>query len=358
MNTRPLAALAWLAACSGEPTAAERADEEYVRVPHDPFPQMQNHGVPPLTRVQVVTVTFAGSARRASAEAFGGFVVGSRWLQEISRDFGPVSATHLAKVVLPAPAATDDFAAILSAALASGAVPSAPGAVYLMYAPDPCGGGGRHGSIAIDGGRAPYAIVFGCDSSEIASHELAEILTDPWNLPLPDGGFLSGTHFDADSAPWVGEAADVCNASPLWTEGGFRLVPSWSNLAAASGGSPCVPYTPGRVYYNVSPSPAGPQLAPAGGRVIFTLTGWSTAPVLPWPLRVTIDVYGAHDFNPRPSLSASTIGNGERVFLTASIPRDTPSGARAVMRIHSGLDLELDGSRAFSNDWPVEIDVR
>src|SRR5213082_2467149 len=83
--------------------------------PHLAFPQMPNHGVAPFSRLQLVTVTFAGYPYRATVESFGDFVVHSQWLAAITQDYGPIAASHIAKLVLPAPAegAQTNFAALV-----------------------------------------------------------------------------------------------------------------------------------------------------------------------------------------------------------------------------------------------------
>src|SRR5439155_4397455 len=136
--------------------------------------------------------------------------------------------------------------------------------------------------------------------------------------------------------------------------GGFRFTAIWSNTAAASGGSPCVPWAAGHPYYNVSPSPSAPQIVPAGGSATFTLTGWSTAPVSPWTVSVTPDQYATQNFDTTPSLTATTINDGTTTQLTLHVPAGTPSGGSATVRVHSALSDVVDGVRGFSADWSLQ----
>jgi len=334
---------------------------------HLTFPQMPNHGVPSLPRLQLVTITFEGYPYRAFVESFGDFVVGSQWLKTITQDYAPIAATHLAKVVLPAPAqgANADFGAVLAAHLADGSLPypqDPAGLLYLVYAPSPCGGGGYHSWVTFQGNPLPFAVAFNCSEDKaaegVASHGIAEALTDPFSANLPDGGVAAGTFFDQTSAPWVGEVGDICNFSPWWSEGAYRFLGIWSNAAAADGGSPCVPYPSGLPYFNVSPSPAAPQTLAAGSSVNVTLTGWSNAPMGPWHLSITPDNYARQDFDARPALSSASIGNGTTVTLTLQVPAGTPSGAQATIRVHSGIDAQFDGVGGFSNDWSLQVSAR
>jgi hypothetical protein len=320
---------------------------------HLAFPQMPGHGQPPLARLQLVTVTFAGYPFETFVQSFGDFVVGSQWLAAVTQDFGPIAATHLAKVTLPASAAGARYDSIvlnnIGAALP---YPSADptGLLYLFYQPTPCtGGGGYHSYVTYNGQPVAYAVALNCQDERsaegVASHEIAEALTEP---------YLRGEFFDATSAPWVGEVGDICNWAPWWIEGGFRFCAIWSNKAALAGGSPCVPWVAGKAYYNVSPSPSAPQIVAAGASAVFTLTGWSTGAGNPWTLSVNADNYAQQDFDTAPQVSTS-INSGTTAQLTLHVPAGTPSGRRATVRVHSRLTDSVDGVSGFSNDWSLQI---
>src|SRR5207302_9488968 len=122
-----------LAACSGE-SAGDAPDAgpdsgvaplpdagPFDTAAHVPFPQMPSHGGTTLPKLQLVTVTFQGYPYRSFVESFGDFVVNSQWLAAVTQDYGPLTATHLAKYALhPPPNPPDsDFAAELHASPAA-----------------------------------------------------------------------------------------------------------------------------------------------------------------------------------------------------------------------------------------------
>ena len=317
---------------------------------------MPGHGQPPLSQLQLVTVTFAGYPFQDFVESFGDFVVTSQWLAAVTQDFGPITAAHLAKVKLPASAFNSDLGSVVLNNI-GGALPypaDPTGLVYLFYQPSPCTtAGGYHSTVTFNGSPVAYAVALNCGDGKsaeaVASHEIAEVLSDP---------YFQGEFFDPTSAPWVGEVGDICNESPWWIEGGFRFLAIWSNTAAAAGGSPCVPYPADHPYYNVSPSPSAPQIVPAGGSATFTLTGWSTATVSPWTVTVSADSYATQSFDTTPSLTATTLNDGTTTQLTLHVPAGTPSGGSATVRVHSLLSDVVDGGRGFSDDWSHQIIVQ
>src|SRR5205807_1803654 len=119
----------------------------------------------------------------------------------------------------------------------------------------------------------------------------------------------------------------------------------WSNLAAAAGGSPCVPFPAGLPYVNVS-SPPRFQVD-AGSTVNVQVTGWSTAAVEPWAVVATL---GPRDFDPQVALDGSTISNGSALTLTAQIPAAAHGGATVF--VESRLPVTPDGVGS-SSIWPI-----
>ena len=85
--------------------------------PHLLFPQMPDHGQPPLSRLQLVTVTFGAYPFQSFVESFGDFVVTSQWLAAVTQDFGPITATHLKPVNLHASACDPNFPNLQSVVL-------------------------------------------------------------------------------------------------------------------------------------------------------------------------------------------------------------------------------------------------
>jgi hypothetical protein len=140
------------------------------------------------------------------------------------------------------------------------------------------------------------------DSTQSASHELAEAATDPH--PWTDAG-LSG--FDAQHLSWdlfnvrQNENGDACEFydDSYYTETGslpYSVQRLWSNRSAAAGHNPCVPQAD--AYYNVTaldtedimvtpPDDTTPQRThgfrvPVGAEKSFTVGFYSDAP-LPGP---------------------------------------------------------------------------
>lgn len=318
-----------------------------------PFPQMPVHAGPLLPRLQLVTVTFAGYPFRSFVESFGDFVVGSQWLAAVTRGYGAFAASHLGKVVLPASACCN-YPSIITSGIQSGTLPypsDASGLLYLFYTPAPCStAGGYHSTVSYNGKTIAYGVSNNCSDGKaaegVASHEIGEVITDP---------YLDGMYFDAGSAPWVGEVGDICNSAPWWMEGGFRLEPIWSNVDAAAGGTPCVPWLADHVYFNVSPSTTTPQTVAAGSSASWTLTGWSTAATGSWTLSADADGYAPQGFDATPTLSPSTISSGTTAQLTLHVPAATPSGSRATVRVHSHLPDVVDGVTGFAADWSFQV---
>ena len=194
--------------------------------PHLPFPQMPGHGQPPLSRLQLVTVTFGDYPFRDFVESFGDFVVTSQWLAAVTQDFGPITATHLQPVNLPAsafdPTACDPNSTSLESVvldnIKSGALPypaDPTGLLYLFCFPrhrKHCtNGGGYHGWTYYNSRPVAYAAAQNWSDGEsavgVASHEIAEALMHRrrhrikmtlerpmWHETAADGG---GAHGEA-----------------------------------------------------------------------------------------------------------------------------------------------------------------
>jgi hypothetical protein len=311
---------------------------------HTPMPQLTGHSSGVITSVQLVTVTFPGYTHRAQVESFGDFVVQSQWLRSVGAEYGVGTGTHLRRVVLPDPAPTSidnaGVAALLRARIADGTLPAPMSqndqVFYMVYLPASTqvdsgalrlGGAcrdfdGFHDDMTAGGmTNISYAVVLDCGDDlliPIASQEFIDGLTNPH-----DGYYLDQPASDPWSVLNLAEAGVLCQNEPMVMEGGFPLERSYSNRAAAAGGSPCVPAVPGEVYYQVSASPATVQQVPAGGTVVFTLAGWSTGQVGDWTLGVSS---AGADFDPQAELSAQTMNVGRDVRVTLHVPASARSG--------------------------------
>jgi hypothetical protein len=363
-------------------------DAGFVEAPHGAFPQVPNNGGPTLTAPKLVTITFAGYNQATTIDSFGDWVVTSDWLTTVGHDYGIGHGTHAANIVLPGPApamaADTDTQTLLEDNLMSGVLPSAPldagaldgGAGQYLYlivypsttttgsflgGPDSCtyeGGGsfigGYHWETQTGPYHVPYAVIPTCASGSMvegaadletsASHELIEAATDPFPDSHPAWAIEDQTN------PWIatdGELADLCEGL-VTTESGFTPQRVWSNTAAASNSEPCVPAPASTVLYDVTASPATTQLIAAGKSVAYTLTGFSTAPTMPWSLEAFA---GGGSFTPTVDLSATTMNNGQMATLTVGIPPGTPSQSYGSVYITSYYTL------SDFNYWIVAVAV-
>ncbi len=254
--------------------------------------------------MHLVTLTFAGESYDVAG--FGDWVVGSDWLTAVGRDYGVGHGTHVAHLASDAGTGptVDDSAiqAFLSGNVQSGALP-APDAqtIYLLVFPsgtlltNPTGTScsnwlGYHSSFSANGHSFLYAVVPTCPGGEaarasfswsvIASHELVETATDP-----------GGSSWTLDAGAWTAmgaEDGDLCRGKYFQSDAGYLVQRMWSNSAAAqANASPCVPFPPGEVYFNLSAQAvasgsgdfeATVSSSGAAQHVTFEVTAWSTAP--------------------------------------------------------------------------------
>jgi hypothetical protein len=336
---------------------------------HTALPQLQRQGGTVQSKVKLVTVTFAGYTHRQQVEAFGDFLVGSRWLETVGADYGVGQGMHLRKVALadsaPATIKDEDIAPmILQPHVQDNSLPPPDEQTfYMVYFPmsttvdsgllklgQPCVDfEGFHDDITLAGAHFIYGVVLDCGTENylpIASHELIGGATNPstggWNLAA------------AATDPWSAlngyEPADLCEGEGTTTEAGYQLARAWSITAAQAGTQPCVPAAPGETYYQVTADPATVQTVPAGGMVNLTLTGWSTGTLPNWFLGV--EKMDGSAFDPQPTLSANTINVGCQVTLTLHAG-DGKSGQVGTVLVWSGPTME-ERRRA----WPVAVTVQ
>jgi hypothetical protein len=318
-----------------------------------------------------VTISFAGYAYQSQMQAFGDWVVSSKWLANICSEYRCGTGTHVAKIVIPdAPPAVvgeQDIVSFLLAQMQNGVVPRPPTPendwFYVIYYPAStrvdapgftgCQTGGFH-YFARDGQtRFAYSPIPDCAATRLpgwtpleaieenASHELIEAVTDPYG----DGFYL--TDPQNPRSIFEGEIADYCVGNTT-EEAGFTATRVWSNRAAAMGLDPCQPAPP-VPYFNVSA--AAKVEVPTGGSATFSVTGWSTAERAPWDLVVGGWLLSA--FDPMAKLSGSRLNNGDMLTVTVSSPAGTPSGTRGSLMFYS-----YDKQSGPYATWPVLLEVR
>jgi hypothetical protein len=347
------------------------ADMTWATATHLPFPQLAAHSGHLLDHPQLVTVTYTDDPHTAQLAAFGDFLPGSQYFATVGGSWNIAGATHEARSWgIAAPAVTDEntLVANLKTAAMNGTLPmpasSAADAgvvyqqlLYLVYLPsktsftDKNGTGscqtwlGFHSYSKLNGVEFFYAILPDCtgsldDRTSTATHEIFEASTDP----AGDGFYL-----DVDpSMPWWGmngyENGDLCQDEPDVSEGGYALQRIYSNAAAMQAGSPCLPIPPGEQFFDVTADPPMPMTVPAGKTATFKLTGWSLVMMTNWKLTARNSFFD--DFDPSPTLPASTLNNGKVVTVTLHVPFSAASGQQGTTQIFSGTTGHF---------WPLTV---
>ncbi|MEP7124763.1 MAG: hypothetical protein ABJE95_27795 [Byssovorax sp.] len=353
---------------------------------HEPFPQVPNRGGAILPHAQVVTVTFANDARAPTFESFAKWIVGSKWLTTVGAEYG-IGAGAVAGVAHrpetpPAKLTSDDIETYLANGVADKSIPSpaAPAtladALYLVYYPATTAitttfvNGiikhsctdfvAYHGEVHHAGLDFSYAVVPDCaavlpslsalESFEVfASHEFIEAVTDAlpitkpaWQLvPDPESAWFTSFQFEV-------ETGDLCEYQNSYAhEAGFAAQRSWSNLAAAAGGDPCLPVEPPVPYFNTTATPDAVVHAKPGTTVDYTLKGWSTAPVSSWSLGLS----KSGTLSVTTKFSGTKLNNGQTATLHVTIPADAVAGTSAT------LVLSSQHTNADANFWFMNIAV-
>jgi hypothetical protein len=378
---------------TGSPEASppDTGSDAFVEGPHAPLPEVPANGGPVLSHPKLVTITFTSPPDAGAAEggisptevgAFGTWIVGSDWLSAVGKDYGVGLGTHVQVSLGPAPSGSitdDQVQALLLAHIQDGSLPSNatgdgatddylyefffPATTTAVSAPADLGGGTT--CVEYGGGflggyhwqtmspQVAYAVVPTCSGGGLvegvadieaeASHEFIEASTDPF--PATDLGWAI---IDPNSA-WGfldGEVADLCSPEQI-EDSGFTVQRIWSNSAVTAGTNPCVP-APKEPFYDATTTPATVQNVKAGQTLTFQVQAFSNAPIMPWSVQAfTSD----GTFDPSPTLSRSTLGNGQTATLTLTIPKTVMSQDYALVILNSSLSLE-DYSY-----WPVAVQV-
>jgi len=352
-----VAAAAFALGCGGGHSSPD-APAGFQPAAHTQLPLLDMHTGAILKNVQLVTLTYSDYPDTANVEAFGDYVVTSPWFTQVTSEYGVGAGTHAAKFHMgPTPTtmlAIADVETQIKTLIMNSSVPQPPATgneyLYMIYiphaatkGPDLTGFFGYHSMITVNGINVPYAVILddgsGTDTTtSTAAHELVEAATDTlfttnqngdgwWaDKALPDPWFLVET-----------EAADLCDGEALIRSGTFEVQRIWSNNAIMAGKSPCVPYDPDDVWFDVSADPPAMPHVPAGGNAVFTLTGWSTVEVPDWKLATYVaDFSDVSSTDLNATLSAPTINNGKTVMLTLHVPTTAQSGQNGGVYVLSG----------------------
>lgn len=324
-----------------------------------PLPEVVNHGGEVLAHLNLVTVTFPDDPLGDDAVAFGAVAARSRWIEAVGGEYGVHAGAQLASWRSPTPAPAsmmlDDVTALIEQLVASSAVPGPthdgvpvlyavylPATTQLFFKDDPRPMCQWALAIHVWSNGKPIAIIPDCYQSLPgrtigASHEMIEAATDPFGQ-----GYYADPPADDPWSLVQPEVGDLCNESVALPEGGFYFTRSWSNAEAGAWmPDPCVPAPPGDVYRIVLAAPATIVSAAAGATVTFDLTGWASSASAPWPIYLRHGWGGAsraaNDAMAwTAQLSAPTIGVGEHVTLTLTVPATLKSGDAAMVNVWSG----------------------
>ncbi len=259
--------------------------------PHPAPPQLVSYGGPVLAAPRLVPVFFSNEdpLRQAGLMDFASKVGATPYWAATTSEYGVGAAASADPVALTeaAPATLDDSAiqAWLDGKL-DGNDPSWPAAdantVYVLHYPagtsitveglQSCADfHGYHSNTTLDGAHGnmnvAYVVIPPCTSlgdlqdldatTATLSREILGAVTDPYPLDDPAWAVPDDAHFYWALAAGGSEAADLCSQFPLaFTKPAglpYTVQRSWSNASALAGHDPCVPESPGEVYFNTAP---------------------------------------------------------------------------------------------------------
>ena len=356
-----------------------------VLVPTGAYPTIPNQGGRVLAHPALVTITFSDDTTRApTLQAFDRWMVTSSWLTTVGAEYGIGAGSIVADVALSdrAPDATtdDEIGQSLVDRINRGVLPRPTAdTLYMMFFPAhttitfsdgsttsvSCTDfGAYHSEIHQGGLDLAYSVMPQCpgagggawsidDDSISASHEFIEAATDPFPGTAPTFALTEGTDLASlsSTSPWLalgGEVGDLCAAAVYsYREGGFIPTRVWSNIAARTGGDPCIPHVAGSPFFTTGPASDSVHVANPGDHISIAIQGYGDANVPRWQLATQID----SDFAPTVTLSATTLGPGESATVTIEVPTDAPSQSTAKIYLqssHSDADIAV---------WPILIYV-
>jgi hypothetical protein len=329
--------------------------------PIEPIPEVTYNGGNILDAVQIVTVTFDGDAERTQLETFGSMISSTPWWDQVTNGYCDARGkcighgSSAGTVHLPATAAgssyddtsqatTSTLKSFIDGNITSKAFP-APTAntLYMIYFPSTTTvtldgaqscmqfGGYHNATTATSNGVTfAYAVIPRCSSDEgeltlSASHELIEAATDPFISSNPNDPY-SG--YGSMSSAWDvlsgGEVGDRCFSSlsdpseSEYTESGFVVQRSFSNVAAKANHDPCVP----------APSPSTQpyfNVAPRGGDVINLAVGAKTT--------IEVDAFSDGPMSPVQfgvqEVTQYTMGGGSNVLALSADQSELAIGGKA-----------------------------
>jgi hypothetical protein len=362
---------------------------------HRPWPTLTSQGGPVMKAPTVVSIVPQNHPFANELMQFGLALGNTSWWWDINDEYQLGYAMWMSAVQGPPLAGAVDTPALyayVQGGIDRGEVQQPDGnMLYVLYVPPdaqvqdkPCQTyGGYHDTFPTPGGVGggdTIAFAIGCYQdpqdpnsldtvTTIASHEIAEALTNPlwaqapaWRLPG-----LSNTPWE--DSPWrvtPGEAGDLC-AFHVEIENGFMYQRIWSVSAAAAGLDPCIPQN-GRSFFNVSNAGA-PDWTPIqpGQTARIPLTGWRDGKpgagwwqlTWPWLSQSSSGFSGAsptlEDANwggPNGCDQQALASNGSTATLTLTAPAGAVSGDWAIIEVDSYRQDDTQHCAAFrGEDW-------
>ncbi len=338
--------------------------------PHAPIPQVVPQPGEPahvIAHPQIVTITYDTDSAKADLQAFTDAMVGSEWWTATTHEYctgggdciGPLAvAAHVSLPTAPTSLTLAQVEGYLYQLIADKKVP-APSAnvIYTFFFPasvklgepgfEECvafdgyhslSGNLPDGTVdagSLDGGAMPqvaYAVVGRCsaDIGEVtltAAHEWIEAATDP-----------DGYGYTVDDPAWgaffYSEVGDLCDFEPTTLVGKYKVQRGYSNASGKAGKNPCVPNTPGELYFNASPEKSRVKVA-VGQSVTINVMPFSEKGVGEF----TLDALDLASLYGKPAVveatvDQSTVRNGLPVTVTLKLlsqPQQLNTGDRAAV---------------------------
>lgn len=324
----------------------EPPPDDHYPADHPGMPQIPNNGGDVLHDPVIITVTFPNDDLQAQIDQFDDQVGGLNWWQ-VNAEYGVGKATsgdHV-KIAqdLPTSMTDVDVEQWLQDRINDQTLPAPTDQmIYALYIPaattisfsdgsgTSCAGFlGYHSSInmAVNNLTMPiaYAVINRCggiDSvTETASHEFTEACTDPHPFTGP------GYTFFKDNAWTVagGEDGDMCSMVSGVTEAGWSLTRVWSNKNAKAGDQPCMPLpAQAKDYPYFNAGVVHDTLTAHPGDTVKTEVDCYSFGKLPNDITVDVQPYSPTIL--KPTLSAKTCKNGDKLTLTFNVAKTAKKG--------------------------------
>jgi hypothetical protein len=340
---------------------------------HRSWPQLPPNARRVLAAPRLVTIVASNDDSPTELAAFADALVASDWWKTVATEYGIGAFSSSVHVTGPALTTSTTTAGLASYVASSGA-PAADGAtIYLLFLPKGVTSTDAsfvsfHNSypdrtssigdvLAIVGRETPATGETQIDSlTKVASHEVIESASDPtgtgWRLPRATATPWTASVWGAMQVGAV-ENGDLCEGTRVRepdTATGWLYQRVWSNVAAATGGDPCVPLRTD-AFYDVTIADDWYSGA-AGATVSIPLTGWSSASTSDWLLnaRVTNSTTALKGLTLGAGFTfTTTLGNGTTGkcyarqacndavtgSIDVTIPAGAVSGDFAVFSVHS-----------------------